>query len=221
MSELGTLVDHWLAGWVVSRGGTLVRRTDLVEVDLGPESRSRRRELLMVDPSPAVLRAALDEVAAADDLWATAFGTWPAVVRHAAVPVRDEDEALMSATLAATGGPAGVDLVVDGMRAFARVAVDGAHAAEGQVGLAGDHAVFDRIRTHDGFQRRGLGTRVMQALTAWAVEQGATTGVLAASAEGQRLYARLGWTRRAALTTWAGAPRGHGRSDPPARSPKN
>ena len=125
--DLITTVDHWLAGWVVSRGAAVRRRTE--------------------------------------DMWATVFGSRPEV-RHDAVVVRDDDEALMTTTLTAVDVPDGVVLEVDGARAFARVTVDGVHAAEGQVGLAGGHAVFDRIRTHDGFQRRGLGTRVMQALTA-------------------------------------------------------
>lgn len=206
MSDLTALADRWLAGWLVSRGGTSVRRAGMVEVDLGPESRSRRRELILVEPSDDVLAAALHEVAGTPDTWATVIGPAPDVA-HPAVPVRDDDEALMSTVLNAVARPRAVELEVDGARAFARAAVDGAHAAEGQVGLAGDHVVFDRIRTHDGFQRRGLGTQVMQALTAWSLEQGATTGVLAASREGQLLYGRLGWTRRAPLTTWAAGPR--------------
>jgi hypothetical protein len=203
VTDLHVLVDRWLEGFAVSRGATLTRRTDFVDVDLGPDSRSRRRELVMVEPSVSVLQAALAEVARTDDLWATVIGERPQV-RHAGVPVQDDDEALMTAVLPRDSlVPDGVELEVDGQRAFARVCVDGEHAAEGQVGLAGDHAVFDRIRTHEGFKRRGLGSRVMQALTAWSVEQRAATGVLAASAEGQLLYARLGWTRRAPLTTWA------------------
>jgi hypothetical protein len=203
VSDLHFLTDRWLEGWAVSRGATLSRRTDLVDVDLGPDSRSRRRELVMVEPPAPVLQAALAEVAMTHDLWATVIGERPHV-GHPGAPVRDEDEALMTATLPRDGVvPDGVELEVDGKRAFARLSVDGEHAAEGQVGLAGDHAVFDRIRTHDGFKRRGLGSRVMRALTAWSVEQGATTGVLVASAEGQLLYGRLGWTRRAPLTTWA------------------
>ena len=161
----------------------------------------------MVEPSASVLQAALAEVAMTDDLWATVIGERPQV-GHPRAPVQDDDEALMTVVLPRDAlVPDGVSLEVDGRRSFARICVDGEHAAEGQVGLAGDHAVFDRIRTHEGFKRRGLGSRVMQALTAWSVDQGATTGVLAASAEGQLLYARLGWTRRAPLTIWASSPR--------------
>jgi GNAT superfamily N-acetyltransferase len=203
VSDLHLLVDRWLEGWAVSRGATLTRRTEMVDVDLGPDSRSRRRELVMVEPPASVLHAALTEVAMTDDLWATVFGEHPRV-GHPGAPVQDDDEALMTAALPRdAGAPNGVELEVDGLRAFARISVDGEHAAEGQVGLAGEHAVFDRIRTHDGFERRGLGSRVVQALTAWSVERGATAGVLVASAQGQLLYARLGWTRRAPLTTWA------------------
>ena len=207
MSDLYFLADRWLEGWAVSRGATLTRRTDVVDVDLGPDSRSRRRELVMVVPSVSVLQAALAEVAMTDDLWATVIGERPHV-GHPGVPVQDEDEALMTVSLPQDAElPDGVSLEADGRRAFARVNVDGEHAAEGQVGLADGYAVFDRIRTQDAFKRRGLGSRVMQALTAWSVDQGATTGVLVASAQGQLLYERLGWTRRAPLTTWARAPR--------------
>jgi GNAT superfamily N-acetyltransferase len=157
----------------------------------------------MVEPSVPALQAALAEVAMTDDLWATVIGERPHV-GHPGVPVQDDDEALMTVVRPGdAAGPDGVSLEADGRRAFARISVDGEHAAEGQVGLADGYAVFDRIRTQDAFQRRGLGSRIMQALTAWSVDQGATTGVLVASAQGQLLYGRLGWTRRAPLTTWA------------------
>ncbi len=207
MSDLYFLADRWLEGWAVSRGATLTRRTDVVDIDLGPDSRSRRRELVMVVPSVSVLQAALAEVAMTDDLWATVIGERPHV-GHPGVPVQDEDEALMTVSLPQDAElPDGVSLEADGRRAFARINVDGEHAAGGQVGLADGYAVFDRIRTQDAFKRRGLGSRVMQALTAWSVDQGATTGVLVASAQGQLLYESLGWTRPAPLTTWARAPR--------------
>jgi hypothetical protein len=41
----------------------------------------------------------------------------------------------------------------------------------------------------------------MSALTDWAVDQGATTGLLAASADGAGLYTALGW--ETALEMWS------------------
>jgi predicted GNAT family acetyltransferase len=70
-------------------------------------------------------------------------------------------------------------------------------AACGQVGLAGTDAVADRIETMPEHRRRGLGSAVMSALTAEALRQGARTGLLIASADGQHLYSALGWERLA------------------------
>ncbi|KAM3504580.1 hypothetical protein MY11210_008299 [Beauveria gryllotalpidicola] len=66
-------------------------------------------------------------------------------------------------------------------------------AAGGQVGIHKEIAVYDRIKTEEGMRRRGLGTLVMQTLGAEAYAKGAKTGWLMASADGQKLYTRLGW----------------------------
>jgi len=61
--------------------------------------------------------------------------------------------------------------------------------------------VFDAVETSPGHRRLGLGRHVMTALTTWAVGQGATTGLLAASADGAGLYRSLGWDT--ALQMWS------------------
>ncbi len=66
-------------------------------------------------------------------------------------------------------------------------------AAGGQVGVHGDMAVFDRIKTEEDMRRKGLGTLVMQRLGAEAQAHGATTGWLIGSPDGQKLYHQLGW----------------------------
>ncbi len=55
------------------------------------------------------------------------------------------------------------------------------------------------------FQRRGLGSIVMRSLTSWAVARGADTGILAASADGQKLYGHLGWTNECAMIMLRGS----------------
>ena len=66
-------------------------------------------------------------------------------------------------------------------------------AARGSVSPVGDHAVYDRIVTEEGFRRRGLGSYVMRALTADVLDDDVTTGLLMASADGRALYEYLGW----------------------------
>jgi GNAT superfamily N-acetyltransferase len=79
---------------------------------------------------------------------------------------------------------------------------DGARiAAEGMVGVLGSDAVFDRVETSPAHRRRGLGGHVMGALTTWAVDHGATEGLLAASVDGAGLYTSLGWN--ASLAMWS------------------
>ncbi len=67
-------------------------------------------------------------------------------------------------------------------------------AASGRVFVVGDTAVFDKIITEPGFQRRGLGSFIMRALAAQAFEHDVETGLLLASVDGQKLYSHLGWS---------------------------
>jgi GNAT superfamily N-acetyltransferase len=67
-------------------------------------------------------------------------------------------------------------------------------AAHGRLVIEQGWAVFDRIETDEAHRRRGLGSAVMRGLQAQALEAGARGGLLVATAEGERLYASLGWT---------------------------
>ncbi|TLM84375.1 GNAT family N-acetyltransferase [Pseudarthrobacter sp. NamE2] len=77
---------------------------------------------------------------------------------------------------------------------YAEVRSGDALAASGRVFVVGDTAVFDKIITEPGFQRRGLGSFIMRALAAQAFEHDVTTGLLLASIDGQKLYSHLGWS---------------------------
>jgi predicted GNAT family acetyltransferase len=63
--------------------------------------------------------------------------------------------------------------------------------------VVGTDAVADQIMTAPTHRRRGLGSALMGGLAQAAVAIGARTGLLIASADGQRLYSALGWQRRA------------------------
>ncbi|MFJ5861073.1 GNAT family N-acetyltransferase [Pseudarthrobacter sp. NPDC092439] len=76
---------------------------------------------------------------------------------------------------------------------FAEVRSGETLAASGRVFVVGDTAVFDKIITEPAFQRRGLGSFIMRALAAQAFEHDVQSGLLLASADGQKLYSHLGW----------------------------
>jgi GNAT superfamily N-acetyltransferase len=94
--------------------------------------------------------------------------------------------------------------VVDGPRATYSLEEGARIAAEGSVGVLETDAVFDAVETSPGHQRRGLGRHVMSVLTAWSVDHGATTGLLAASADGAGLYTALGWDPTLAMWSLMG-----------------
>ena len=66
-------------------------------------------------------------------------------------------------------------------------------AASGQLVVVDRAAIFDKIVTEPGYQRRGLGSFIMKALAALAFEHDVETGLLLASQDGQKLYSHLGW----------------------------
>lgn len=67
-------------------------------------------------------------------------------------------------------------------------------AVSGRVFVVDRTAIFDKIVTEPGYQRRGLGSFIMRALAAQAFEHDVDTGLLLASLDGQKLYSHLGWT---------------------------
>jgi GNAT superfamily N-acetyltransferase len=70
---------------------------------------------------------------------------------------------------------------------------DGSIAARGRVAVTGKTCVFDQIETAPQHRRRGLGSAVMAALTTSAIDLGAATGILNATAPGRALYETLSW----------------------------
>ncbi len=80
------------------------------------------------------------------------------------------------------------------------------HADDGAAGLARvwrgtRHPRLGLVGVLAGHRRRGLARHVMGELTSWAMDHEATTGLLAASAEGASLYTSLGWETR--LSMWS------------------
>ena len=193
------LVMRWTRAWAHVRG-LRVEEVDgwpLMHV-CGP---SRETEIVCVDPGRAAFEQLARHTAHDPREMLTVFGRDLGAYHAPPLPpglrVDRDDELFMTTTLA----PSPMHLpdgfaarwVIDGPRATYALD-DGARiASEGTAGVLGSDAVFDAVETSPGHRRRGLGRHVMSALTTWAVDQGATTGLLAASADGSELYTALGW----------------------------
>ncbi|MDJ0317868.1 MULTISPECIES: GNAT family N-acetyltransferase [Arthrobacter] len=72
--------------------------------------------------------------------------------------------------------------------------------ARGTVGIYGENAIFDGLKTRAAYRRRGFGMLMMKTLTAKALDYPVTTGLLLASTRGQRLYSKLGWASLSPVT---------------------
>ncbi|HWL50066.1 MAG TPA: GNAT family N-acetyltransferase [Acidimicrobiia bacterium] len=204
------LVMRWVRAWAH------VRELRVEDVDGWPlvhvRGPSRDTEIVCVDPG----RAAFEQLArhAAHDPreMLTVFGRDLAIYHASPLPsglrVDRDDEVFMTTTLtpSPTLLPNGFTARWDVHGPIATYALDdGARiAAEGTAGVLGSDAVFDAVETSPGHRRRGLGRHVMGALTAWAVDQGATGGLLAASVDGAGLYTSLGWDTSLAMWSLMG-----------------
>lgn len=208
------VVEQWLATWVHIRGVEISRIDGWPLVHVG--STSRETELVTFDPGLETWDGLLRHVAgdpramltvAAPDVREYVSAPSPADIR-----VDRDDETLMSAALVdlpIPPLPAGLTSRWDEAphRVTYTLESDASVAAVGTVGVLGQVATFDGVETMPAFRRQGVGRHVMTALTAHAMRHGATHGVLAASAQGRRLYTTLGWQVRLQLLSVMGVQR--------------
>lgn len=201
------LARRWVLGWAVSRGtAPPVEQAEGFRIDVGLPHHVARYVLLDVDEAalePAVRRVAGSVTV--PNTWLKAFvapelvASWLPPAWTAGPPtflmateLRPSDVRAPDGYALTTESGAGVT--------FVRVlSTDGAVAARGQIAVTGESAVVDQVETDPTHQRRGLGSLLMRTLANDAVAQGASTGVLGASAEGRALYEALGWRVHAPL----------------------
>lgn len=208
--DLSLVVERWVAGLATSRDVSWSRVGEVIEVPI--DSGGRRLELALVDPAQELLDRVASRVVGTTDVWMTVLTAEPwALEVPDGLRVVLAEEVLMTRRLEHHGSPdeigREVGLEVDGDRLRAVVRRGEVDAASGWAAVVGEDATFDRILTHPDHRRQGLGRTVMTALGDASLERGASTGLLAASVEGQALYAHLGWEVVARMTTLAGAER--------------
>lgn len=202
--DVPDLLERWARGWALARELTVRDVEHGLRIDVN--ATSRRYEFFLPRPTAVGIAAVATQLARRPDGWLTLNGD--AAREHesatAGLSVVTAVEALMARPLEPMDDHGGALVETEDGRARARIEIDDRVAAAGVVALRGGDAVFDRIETTPGFRRRGLGSAIMNALSGWAFEHGARTGILAASAEGQLLYGRLGWTIACPLVSFRG-----------------
>ncbi|XVV07053.1 GNAT family N-acetyltransferase [Actinosynnema sp. CA-248983] len=206
--SLTDLVRLWERGWRECRGWPTPEEAR-GGLHLLQDQPNRYREIIALHDDDTTVNTLAEEAAAATrPTWVTVATTRPdeitATLRSAGLTPRDNLEFLMTRPLAGhpTRTPADLYHVTTsrtGPLLKTEVHTDDDWAARGQASAVDGYAVPDKIETHVDHRRRGLGTVVMGTLITEAVADGAHTGILLASTDGQALYTALGWTTNATV----------------------
>ncbi|AGS67979.1 GNAT family N-acetyltransferase [Streptomyces collinus] len=206
------LIRRWLNGWTVARSLPAAEPVESAGDGLRSTCNQPGREVevfaLRADEDPESLaRLAAAVALAGKTTWLTVPtlrpGTVEAVVGAAGLEVLHRSEWLMTTDLTEHPQHEPAAPYAREVRTEGPVTVVSLHdpsgevAARGTIAVVGADAIADRIETDAAHRRRGLGRAVMSALAEAAVAQGARTGLLIASEEGQRLYTPLGWRHEA------------------------
>jgi GNAT superfamily N-acetyltransferase len=208
------LIRRWLTGWTVARSLPEAEPVGYARDGLRSKCDQPGREVevfaLRADEEPESLaRLAAVVAAARRTTWLTVPTLRPdtveAVVGAAGLELLHRSEWFMTTDLTEHPRHAPAAPYEREVRTEGPVTVVSIHdscgevAARGTIAVVGADAIADRIETDAAHRRRGLGRAMMSALAEAAVAQGARTGLLIASEEGQRLYSSLGWRHEAAV----------------------
>ena len=198
------LVEIWVAGWAGCRGYA-TRKEGRFPAVLRADT-TREWEYFAHDPSDpefAQLAATTAEVPARVlTIFSNDLDRYTSLAQRHALNVTSASQTMMIVDMETQDSEdpwlSDDDLLLEVSR------TDGVHhavvrageevAASGRVFVVDGTAIFDKIVTEPGFQRRGLGSFVMRALAAQAFEHEVETGLLLASLDGQKLYSHLGWS---------------------------
>ena len=203
------LLETWVSGWAQARGYQMRHEGRFPAALL--HDRTNDWEYFALEPSHDEFAALASSARHSPTRLFTIITTRVDEIYGAAtvygLQVRSTDEVLMIADMSGQDVEAPVlpwdefetATGREGNVASVTVLSEGRPVARGRVAVVDGYAVYDRIVTEPEFRRRGLGSYVMRALTAAALEEDADSGLLIASAAGQELYRYLGWESLASV----------------------
>lgn len=206
------LVNTWVNGWAAARNYATSQDGDLPVVHLG-EDRGNGQEYFLLDPTEEHVRHAVqkldgDPAGRITIVTNELANVYPLAEQFGLDVVRTE-ESLMVANMAFQDVEEppmpweefSREVERSDSRAILRVLHEDKDIAHGSLALVDGTAVYDRVETSPDYRRRGLGSYVMRALSAIALEHDADAGIIIASADGRMLYQFLGWESVAAVAT--------------------
>lgn len=208
------MIARWADAWAISRGATMpVARQGGLYIHVGQPDQIGR--YIFAHPDRDAIRPL---AAAIDDPLLYLKVCAPAEVVRPLLPAGwgiATPGYMMTAPLSAMldcrpSIPAEFDLRITRQESitFAHIVdAQDEEAARGRIVAVGDMVVFDRIRTAEPHQRRGLASAVMRALAIEADGSGLRAAMLCATPAGRELYSRLGWSLHSDYTTASLAPR--------------
>ncbi|MCC9195567.1 GNAT family N-acetyltransferase [Arthrobacter sp. zg-Y820] len=202
------LLETWVTGWAQARGYQTRREGRFLSAFL--HDRTNDWEYFALEPSHDEFAALASSARKSPGRLFTIVTSSMNEIHGAALvhglSVRSADEVFMFLEMAGQDIEDPVPLdgfeteTVRGQKlGTVIVTADGEPAARGSVAVVDDLAVYDRIITEPQFRRRGLGSYVMRALTAVALEHDVDAGLLVTTPEGLELYRYLGWENLASV----------------------
>jgi hypothetical protein len=201
------LINAWLSGWAMARGAPPpVPIAGGFRVDTGTSV--ERVRYLLLTPDADTIRpivetetapgAAIKICAEAEKITSLLTSAWrlhgPQHVMTVALDAVASPRAPrppLPITSKITGPICSTGIMDDAKRKI----------SSGRLILLDRFAVIDDISTEPGFRRQGLATALVVELMEIGRREGAKTGVLVATAAGQKIYANLGWQVYAPYTS--------------------
>ena len=203
MLDLAGLTNAWAHGWSVSRGTTPPAAiTGGLKIDIDQTRNVARYVLEPYDwQRAAVLGRELITpgteikiVGAAESLQEALKSGWTMYDMHHLMTVA------FTRGVAETPPSCTARIVRDGAALLGMICdSEGDIVSRGRLAASGRYGIIDRVRTRAADQRRGIGRAVMTMLGNRALDEGLTTGLLSATADGRGLYSALGWEIRGEL----------------------
>ena len=192
------LLEKWLSAWALSRQLPLPKKYKSgYKVEVGDKQQKARYVFSVLNDDFIQLSASINETwvflkvcASAEEVKNKIGERWviqpQGYMMSCVSPMRIPNKGL----------PQGYHVVLDSYHSTSVIKVtseDGRLAAIGRLVMIDGLAVYDRISTEEGYQRKGLATFVMAELEKIAVVKNAHLNFLVATEKGKLLYQTLGW----------------------------